>query len=174
MTTDRTARWARLVVAAALAIAAAIPSAAHAGPLLSGYGGPGQGNQAILGSTLIGGGGGPSGGGGSGVSATISSGEASAQPLGSSAAGGRVPQASATAPHRGLLGPRHASSSELVGRTRPNRLARSSYPAVEMTAGTSDTLGLSGSDVLYIILAAVALAFTGVFTKVVARTRTGH
>jgi hypothetical protein len=45
-----------------------------------------------------------------------------------------------------------------------------------MTSRTSDTLGLSGADVLYIILAAVALAFTGAFTKILAGTRTakGH
>jgi hypothetical protein len=45
-----------------------------------------------------------------------------------------------------------------------------------MTPRTSDTLGLSGADVLYIILAAVALAFTGAFTKILAGTRTakGH
>src|SRR6185437_13398965 len=39
------------------------PAASASSTLLSGYGGPGQGNQAILGSTLIGGGGGASGGG---------------------------------------------------------------------------------------------------------------
>ena len=32
----------------------ATPSSVLAGPLLSGYGGPGEGNQAILGSALIG------------------------------------------------------------------------------------------------------------------------
>src|SRR5438105_12388818 len=48
-----------------LAVAGTAPLAAGAqsGPLLSGYGAPGQGNQVILGSALLGG---PSGGGSSG------------------------------------------------------------------------------------------------------------
>ena len=54
MKTDRiTIRTAALALVAALAVSAAAPLVAHAGPLLSGYGGPGQGNQAILGSTLL-------------------------------------------------------------------------------------------------------------------------
>src|SRR5438309_8805588 len=66
----RTIRMAGSTLAVGLASAwAAVPATAHAGPLLSGYGGPGQGNQAILGSALVGGssgGGGTSGGGGGG------------------------------------------------------------------------------------------------------------
>src|SRR2546430_16064392 len=48
-----------------LTAAACMPATAHANPLLSGYGGPGQGNQAILGATLLNGrgGGGSSGAG---------------------------------------------------------------------------------------------------------------
>src|SRR4051794_19511196 len=42
------------------------PAASASSTLLSGYGGPGQGNQAILGSAVIGGKGGSGGGGGSG------------------------------------------------------------------------------------------------------------
>src|ERR1700761_4789261 len=45
---------------------ASAPGAWASSTLLSGYGGPGQGNQAILGSTLIGGGGASGGSGGSG------------------------------------------------------------------------------------------------------------
>ena len=41
---------------ALVALSAAMPVAASASSLLSGYGGPGQGNQAILGSALLGGG----------------------------------------------------------------------------------------------------------------------
>ncbi len=65
----------KIWISSALALAAAMlvlaPTPAFAGsPLLSGYGGPGAGEQAILGSTLIGGsrGGGSSGSGGSGGS----------------------------------------------------------------------------------------------------------
>src|SRR4051812_5612016 len=56
---------AALLAAGALACA---PAGADAGSLLSGYGGPGQGSQALLGSALIGGGGGSSSGGSGGGS----------------------------------------------------------------------------------------------------------
>ncbi len=49
------------VTLATLALAVAAPAGAQASSLLSGYGGPGTGSQAILGAALIGGG--PSGGG---------------------------------------------------------------------------------------------------------------
>ncbi len=65
----------KIWISSALALAAAMPvlapTAAFAGsPLLSGYGGPGAGEQAVIGSTLIGGsgGGGASGSSGSGGS----------------------------------------------------------------------------------------------------------
>src|SRR5271170_1066634 len=51
----------RLTITAIIALltaSALVPAAALAGPLLSGYGGPGQGNQAILGAGLVGGRGG--------------------------------------------------------------------------------------------------------------------
>jgi hypothetical protein len=57
-------------------VSIAAPGVARAGSLLSGYGGPGQGNQEILGSALLNGpsgGGGGSGNGGSGGSAGGSS-----------------------------------------------------------------------------------------------------
>ena len=57
------ARHALTTIAALMALAfccALAPAADASSTLLSGYGGPGQGNQAILGSTLIGGGGGSS------------------------------------------------------------------------------------------------------------------
>jgi hypothetical protein len=44
-----------VLVVAALALALALPALARANPLLSGYGGPGQGSQALLGSSLTGG-----------------------------------------------------------------------------------------------------------------------
>ncbi len=72
-----------LVLATAMLVLA--PTTAFAGsPLLSGYGGPGAGEQAILGSTLIGGsrGGGASGSGGSGGASL--SGSAGASTSGSS------------------------------------------------------------------------------------------
>jgi hypothetical protein len=69
-----------------LALAAAMPAAAVASSLLSGYGGPGQGNQAILGAALVNG---PRGGGGSGSSSgsTTSGTSGAAAPTGSSTSG---------------------------------------------------------------------------------------
>src|SRR5207253_1711120 len=99
MTTHR-----RIITSVGLLMVAAActPAAAHGNPLLSGYGGPGQGNQAILGATLLNG---PGGGGSSGtVAAATSSGHVSgegtsttgAAPHGSQAAG--APKASGGAP----------------------------------------------------------------------------
>jgi hypothetical protein len=170
MKTDRsTIRTARLAWAVALMLSAAAPLAAHAGPLLSGYGGPGQGNQAILGSTLLGGaGGGASGSGGPG-------GPSSQAPAPN---GG----ATAGAAHSGT---RHSSraahpasgtgAGERSGHPRAGGLASGSYPAMERTA-SSGTFGLSGADIFYVVLAAAALAFAGVLTRRVARPRAarGH
>src|SRR5437879_8345365 len=75
-----------LAALAALVVSMAIAATAHASSLLSGYGGPGQGNQAILGSTLLGGG---SGGGGGGPAATSGEGTgSSSQGAGSATASG--------------------------------------------------------------------------------------
>jgi hypothetical protein len=49
------------ILASLVVMTTAVPAFASASPLLGGYGGPGEGNQAILGSALIGG----AGGGGS-------------------------------------------------------------------------------------------------------------
>lgn len=173
MTTKRrTIRIAGILLGAALGMSAALPLTAQAGPLLSGYGGPGQGNQAILGSTLLGGpgggsagGGGASGGGaqGSGSSAAASTLAAAGTTAGASHSSRALHAGSAThaAPQRGVAG----------------ELAASSYPASEPAATSSGSaFGLSGSDLAYILLGAAALAFTGALTRRVARTRTakGH
>jgi hypothetical protein len=142
----------------ALGVCAALPLTAHAGPLLSGYGGPGQGNQAILGSALLGGssgGGGTSGGGGGG-------------------SGSRGPASSAV--HSRSNAPGAPASPRQTGVLAGERGA-SSYPAVEPTASRSGTtFGLSGADLAYILLAAAALTVTGALTRRIARTRTakGH
>ena len=156
----------------AVLLALAMPVAASANSLLSGYGGPGEGNQAILGSALLntpkGGGGGSSGGGGGGVS-----------------------QASGTQPSEAVAPQSaHGSSAGKKGSTaRPSKGARTTkratreatspeaqgsaviYPAAsrEEAAGGSRALGLSGADFVYIILALGVLALTGFLTARVAR-----
>lgn len=83
--------WISSALALATALLVLAPTTAFAGsPLLSGYGGPGAGEQAILGSTLIGGsrGGGASGSGGSGgASVSGSTGASSSGSGGTSSTG---------------------------------------------------------------------------------------
>jgi hypothetical protein len=150
-------------------LAAVIPSAALANSLLSGYGGPGAGNQAILGSALLntpkGGGGGGAGGGGQ-VSSSQPTESASSQT-------GDVAGASKSA--SGKRSKRRAASTKRGDRGVPTRTSRGGaviYPAAssEVTTGGSRTLGLSGADFAYIILALGVLALTGVLTMRLTRT----
>ena len=143
------------------------PAAAGAGSLLSGYGGPGQGNQAILGSALLNGrsDGGGSSQGGSTTGRTGGEGAAGSRPSGvpAGAAGGRHASRSAA---RGKQVPQAAkasgSASQPYARTSGSAASRAGV-------GGSQTLGLSGADLLYILLALAALSLTGVLTKRLAR-----
>jgi hypothetical protein len=157
----------RIVRAAGLlalvAFFAAVPVAAQAGPLLSGYGGPGQGNQAILGSTLLGGG---SGGGSSGSGGP--NGQAATAPNASALA----PGASATTPRGSSPGGRSTRAAHgaagLGGRyVAPKPVP---YPAVERTAGSAGAFSLSAADISFVVLAAAALAMTGALTRRMVRT----
>jgi hypothetical protein len=156
------------------ALLAAAPDAAPAGSLLSGYGGPGQGNQAILGSALLNG---PRGGGGG------STGPGASLPGGVTNAGTQAPRGGASsqlAPSTGrgdvlarggAIGPGGAQRSQarLEGASGG---ASGAYPVSERSGSAlpSETLGLSGEDLLYILLALGALAFTGVMTRRLTRT----
>jgi len=143
------------------------PAAASAGSLLSGYGGPGQGNQAILGSVLLGG---PSSGG-QGGSAGAGGGGSVAGGLGNSPAGstGAARRRSAAPPesrkHRkaGVGTPAAAGSQ-----AQPGLLTR---PAADAGTVPAQTLGLSADDLVYIILVLGALALTGALTRQLARPR---
>jgi hypothetical protein len=168
----------------------AAPASAFANSLLSGYGAPGEGNQAILGSALVGGargGGGSSGtGGGGGSSAGSSSDVAGAgAPLGSgnvatSGLHGRNSKVSGSAPRdpkaRGGVGSGPAgkrTGSRGTSGEASSGTARA-YPvlsrdASQPTSGVSGGLGFSGEDVGYLLLALGALAFTGVLTRRLAR-----
>jgi hypothetical protein len=165
----------------ALVAAVLVPAAASAGSLLSGYGGPGEGNQAILGSALLGGPSGTSGsGGGSGGSAATA---------GQSGASGSLiatsGEAQAARSHPGSAAPKGSAgerSSKFASKQRhavagaANTSNRSSpaytqinKPSKQAAAGSSQPLGLSGPDLLYILLALLALAVTGVVTRGLAR-----
>ncbi len=157
-----------------LAISLYDAAGAQAGSLLSGYGGPGQGNQAILGSTLLGGpsggsGGSAGGGGGSGessqangASALSGSGQAaSSQSSGSSGGGSQAGQ------HHGARHSRTHTASSVPGSSTgaSARLA----PSAATSKEGSQPLGLSGRDLLYALLVLALLVATAVLTLRLAR-----
>jgi hypothetical protein len=164
----------RLTTAAtltAMALSMLAPLEAGANSLLSGYGGPGQGSQAILGSALVNGprgGGGPSGGG----SSTNLSGPGAGTSSGASASGARSGAGGASRKAGGS--PTHTAKGSGA---RPNASGSGSgtyqpaYPSSTATSSAveSSQVGLSDSDLLYILLAAGALVFTGVMTRRLAR-----
>jgi hypothetical protein len=139
------------------------PAAASAGSLLSGYGGPGDGSQAILGSALVAEP--PTGGGGAG-----------ATPLGSTAAEASLEApagAAVTAPSGARSLPsasrrtQHARAGRSSGKPRVGDAASSS----RRTAATSPArsaqaapLGFSPADLLELAIALAALALTAALT----------
>jgi hypothetical protein len=155
------------------------PSSALADSLLSGYGGPGEGNQAILGSALVGGaGGGGSSNGSSGSSggSTGSTGSSSSATTGGGAAAGVSEAASTGSSAGGAVsgGSRsatgRASHSRAGGRRASGGTARA-YPlasrddASQSTSGGWGSLGLSAGDLGYVLLVLGALAAAGFVTR---------
>ena len=164
------------IVTALLAFAVAgSPGAALASSLLSGYGGPGEGSEAIIGSTLVNGpsggaGGGSAGAGGSPVSGTAGSGRGpSASPNGELA--GR--SASASAGARGIGG--RARRATGAGNGTAATGAGSSGTAFAAQAADrgnveSEHLGLTAQDLIYVLLVLAALAAVWALTAHLART----
>lgn len=146
---------------AALALCCVAPSTAGASStLLSGYGGPGEGSQAILGSSLTGTGGSSGRGGGSGGSTATGTAslEATQQPA-TTAHGGSRPAAEAG------RGGGSTGASKKQGSAGSSKGAAGAYPSPSPTADVgSEPLGVSGSDLLYIILGFAALALTAIVT----------
>ena len=160
----------RIITSAAVAVLlAGIPvgAASASSTLLSGYGGPGAGNQAILGSTLVGGSGKGAGGGGSTSASPASIAVPQSAPTGSS------PRRShATVPRTAKpTGAGNASNAASPASKAPS-------PAYTPTSASADrggggSLGLSGEDVLYIVLAFGALGLTAAITGRFARRARG-
>jgi hypothetical protein len=162
------------VVTAGLVLFALAPASASAGSLLSGYGGPGQGNQEILGSGLVNG---PSGGGsGGGAAAAQGAGAASLattaggseQAVASGSAGSSTRGATHRAAHRGGgAAPRSTHQSA----TAPGAAAETHTiaPAADQASVSGQTLGLSGADVVYVLVALAALVLTALLTRKVTR-----
>jgi hypothetical protein len=160
-----------------LAVPGLFSAAADAGSLLSGYGGPGQGNQAILGSALING---PSGKGGSGsgpgsTAAQLAAGSGSLAASSTSAAAEAQPASHSSKPNVGASGRTKSSAAGKNPRTGAGRASGNGSATYtrssELTRakGGSRALGLSGADLGYILLALGILAFTGVLTRKLAR-----
>ncbi|HEV7163621.1 MAG TPA: hypothetical protein VGN25_10225 [Solirubrobacteraceae bacterium] len=154
----------------AMALSMLAPLGAEANSLLSGYGGPGQGSQAILGSALVNGPGG--GGGSSGGGATNLSGSAAGAGSGGSTLGARNGVVGSS--RQGGGSSTHAAKR---GGSRPDTSGSGSgtykpaYPPSTATSSAveSSQVGLSNSDLLYVVLAAGALVLTGVLTRRLAR-----
>jgi hypothetical protein len=173
-----------------LAAVAASPGAAAANPLLSGYGGPGQGSQTILGSALLNGprnGSGGSAGGGAAPSTATNASEASTVP------GGAASNGASGASNRASRASNRASRASQRARTRATATepapgspvevgapstagAPGLYPASTQggTAPAWQAAGLSVEDLELVILVLGALACTGVVTRRLAWTARGE
>ncbi|MHB8242194.1 MAG: hypothetical protein ACYDHN_09400 [Solirubrobacteraceae bacterium] len=161
-------KWgARFALLAILVLSAMAPAGASANPLLSGYGGPGQGEQAILGGGLVKG---SSGGGSSGSSEggpTPAPSLAVEEPDAASRSG------AVGSKHAGGSGQRKASprspsqkhpaeASKGVAATHTSKYGLASSRA---SAGPSQVLGLSNADLVYIFLALALVFATGASMK---------
>jgi len=136
-----------------------IPSAASGEALLSGYGGPGAGSQAILGSVLINGGEGP--GGGSGGSATRS-----APTAGSS---GGVTDAGTGKRTANPGSPR--SGGRAAGRSTAPATTHSSDAVPSAVTQASSSEPITRDDAVYGFLILLALACITALTLRLSRTR---
>ena len=153
----------------------ALPAFARANPLLSGYGAPGQGSQALLGSTLAGPRGGGSGGSGgsSGApappieqapsAAAAATGESKAGQGGSErhAPAGTSRSASSQS---GASGADTGGSAPAPGAAVPPNVALARKSSVH-----TDAAGLSGGDLALIALAIGVIFATGLLTARIAR-----
>jgi hypothetical protein len=172
----RSRRTITLTLTCLVAALMALPAAASAGPLLSGYGGPGQGSQVILGSSLIkggGGGDGPRNGGGSSGTGESSASGSGAQPA-TAATGALATHAVRPArPHSKPRGRGRAVATggqvTVVGGAQA-QTSSSPAAAVRAEAEGPTTIGVSRENLLYMLLALGALILTGLLTKRLARS----
>jgi hypothetical protein len=151
-------------------LALALPATADAGSLLSGYGGPGQGSQAILGAAVIGGGASGSAGGGTGGGAAGSGSETASsgtlKAISPKATTGSSSAAKAQQPRKARSGGEASASPSTAYKTS------STLSANETAAVATPTLGISGGDLVFIFLAFGALVLTAAITgRLVRRPR---
>lgn len=168
-------------IASALALAGflsvSLPAVASAGSsLLSGYGGPGSGEQAIVGSTFLGG---PHAGAGSGGSSGLAgsggaglggsgrtlSGGGNSTPTG--AGGGRAGPGGSSSARRGAGSGGASQAGAQAGRAGTSAFV---YPAsLRSASASSPTLGISGGDLVLLAAIIAALALIGTLTIRLAR-----
>jgi hypothetical protein len=162
----------------ALLLAALVPATAGANSLLSGYGGPGQGNQVILGSTLVNGSSG--GGGGNSTSGSSSEGSPATGAGALAAAAGQQSGSSGSSPPSSSSSSRSSKPARGAHRARAGKskapAGAAAPPAAPALARADDVgsqaLGLSGTDFLYIVVALAALVVTaGLTGRLAGRTR---
>ena len=177
-----------LRIASALALASFVsvlaPAIAAAGsPLLSGYGGPGGGEQSILGSALLGGAGpgGSSGSGGSGgvgrggSGGTTSGGSGtglaratgSAEGLSSAGTGGTGAGGVASRPGGGSTSTRGGARTGRNASTPAHGAATRAYvypSSLRLASADSSVLEISGGDVLLLVATIATLGLVGVLT----------
>ena len=152
----------------------ALPAFARANPLLSGYGAPGQGSQALLGSTLAGPRGGGSGGSGGSSGAPAPSIEqapsAAAATTGESAAGQGGSERHAPAGTRSTSSQSGASGADTGGSAPGSGAAVPPKVALARKSSVhTDAAGLSGGDLALIALAIGVIFATGLLTARIAR-----
>jgi hypothetical protein len=153
-----------IVALAALALIGPAPLAAQANSLLSGYGGPGQGNQAILGAALLGAP--PSGGqGGSVAGASAATGSLAI----AATSGSGAPHAASRRHGVGSAAASPGSSAAATSARTGGEYGAGIRTAVPDAGVGSPTLGISGVDLLYILVGLGGLTLTGVLTRQLAR-----
>jgi hypothetical protein len=151
-----------ITIAIAAALVCAQSSAAAEAPLLSGYGGPGAGEQQIIGSGLVNGGGASHGGTETPASGSLSEGESGVSGSGSSTAG-RQPGAN-TSGHaqagasKGGSGGRAGKGSRSGGGHGAAAVPGGGSSPPPSSPASATTAGLSGSQVLLVAAIAIALA----------------
>ncbi len=161
-------------------LAAFAPAALAGGPLLSGYGGPGAGAQAIIGGTLLnakggsGGGAGGSAGGSSSSSSSVSSSSPSSSSSATNAsrvASGRDPATPGSSGGR-VSSPalRHGGEGVAAGRRASagsaGAYSSQSHPEASVAASVSaaGSSWFTGGDLLALVLAAGVLTLVAVAT----------
>jgi hypothetical protein len=151
---DRVVRFAVLLPVTVALSAALTGSASAQSPLLSGYGGPGAGEQSIIGAAFLNV---PSGGGGSG------------RPGGSDKAGGSSAPGTGGRSEAATTGSGSTLPASEQGRAQGTQSAFTSSGSLRSTTGDSGVLGFSGLDLLLVALVLGALGLVGAFTRRLAR-----